>query len=121
MSEEWALRQAVIASPEDDLPRLVYADWLDEAGDPGRAEFIRAQVQLAKTAPWEPFAVQAKYRRPELLAGTPWRQHLPRGEWHEAHFPAPSKYARPAAALPVARSEGSTERRPPPSSANLSI
>ena len=67
MTEEWALRQAVITSPDDDLPRLVYADWLDDAGDPARAEFIRAQVQLATVPPWEPLAVQTKYRRPEWL------------------------------------------------------
>jgi uncharacterized protein (TIGR02996 family) len=41
-----ALLAAVIASPDDDLPRLVYADWLDEHGEPERAEFVRAQVEL---------------------------------------------------------------------------
>src|SRR5689334_18621005 len=30
----------------DDAPRLVYADWLDEHGDPERAEFIRVQCEL---------------------------------------------------------------------------
>jgi uncharacterized protein (TIGR02996 family) len=34
--------------PEDDAPRLVYADWLDEHGEPARAEFIRVQVELAR-------------------------------------------------------------------------
>ena len=34
---------AIAAAPEDDLPRLVFADWLDEHGEPERAEFIRAQ------------------------------------------------------------------------------
>src|SRR5947208_3209778 len=85
MGEEEALRRAVVASPDDDLPRLVYADWLEDAGDPDRAEFIRAQVQLARAPPWEPFAVQARYRRPELLSGAPWRDHLPRGVWHDTH------------------------------------
>src|SRR5262249_23230049 len=28
-------------------PRLVYADWLDEHGQPERAEFIRLQIELA--------------------------------------------------------------------------
>ena len=27
--------------PDADLPRLVFADWLDENDDPARAEFIR--------------------------------------------------------------------------------
>jgi uncharacterized protein (TIGR02996 family) len=37
--------RAIIAHPEDDLPRLVYADWLEERGDP-RGEFIRLQFAL---------------------------------------------------------------------------
>ncbi len=42
-----ALVQAVIQCPADDTPRLVYADWLDEHGEPERAEFIRVQCRLA--------------------------------------------------------------------------
>lgn len=38
--------RAVLEMPDDDLPRLVAADWLDEHGDEARAEFIRAQVRL---------------------------------------------------------------------------
>ena len=33
--------RAICENPADDAPRLVYADWLDENGDPDRAEFIR--------------------------------------------------------------------------------
>lgn len=42
-----ALRQAVLAAPRDDGPRLVYADWLTERGDP-RGEFITVQCALAR-------------------------------------------------------------------------
>jgi uncharacterized protein (TIGR02996 family) len=46
---EWELLlKAVVASPDDDLPRLVAADWLDEHGEPERAEFIRVQIERAK-------------------------------------------------------------------------
>jgi len=38
---ERSLLDAVLENPDDDLPRLVYADYLDEHGDPKRAEFIR--------------------------------------------------------------------------------
>jgi uncharacterized protein (TIGR02996 family) len=41
-----AFVQEIVSHPEDDAPRLVFADWLEEAGDP-EAEFIRAQVELA--------------------------------------------------------------------------
>jgi uncharacterized protein (TIGR02996 family) len=46
---EWvALLAAVRAAPDDDLPRLVAADWLDERGEPDRAEFVRLQVEAAR-------------------------------------------------------------------------
>lgn len=39
---------AIREAPDDDTPRLVYADWLDEAGgDPAHAELIRLQCRLA--------------------------------------------------------------------------
>ena len=51
MSDRDALLAAVLASPADDAPRLVYADWLDEHGEPAQAAFIRAQIDLARTDP----------------------------------------------------------------------
>jgi uncharacterized protein (TIGR02996 family) len=42
------LLRAVVADPADDTPRLVYADWLDEHDQPGRAALIRVQVELAR-------------------------------------------------------------------------
>ena len=38
--------RAICEQPADDAPRLIYADWLEEHGDPDRAEFIRLQVAL---------------------------------------------------------------------------
>jgi uncharacterized protein (TIGR02996 family) len=47
--EEQALLAAVIETPDDDAPRLIYADWLEENGDSdadrARAEFIREQIR----------------------------------------------------------------------------
>ncbi|MFK7769714.1 MAG: TIGR02996 domain-containing protein [Mariniblastus sp.] len=40
----------VIANPDDMAPRLVYADWLEEQGDP-RSEFIRIQCRIAELTP----------------------------------------------------------------------
>lgn len=34
--------------PSNDVPRLTYADWLDEHGESERAEFVRVQCELAK-------------------------------------------------------------------------
>src|SRR5271165_3238904 len=41
-----AFCRAIAEAPEDTARRLVYADWLEEQGDP-RAEFIRADLRLA--------------------------------------------------------------------------
>ena len=53
MSDEAALQTAILANPDDDTPRLAYADWLDEHGDAAardRAEFIRLQIEAARGA-----------------------------------------------------------------------
>ncbi len=38
--------QAIAESPDEDAIRLVFADWLEENGDPDRAEFIRLQCEI---------------------------------------------------------------------------
>jgi uncharacterized protein (TIGR02996 family) len=38
---------AIRENPDDDTPRLIYADWLEEHDEPERAEFIRLQVERA--------------------------------------------------------------------------
>lgn len=65
MTDGDALLAAILAHPDEDTPRLAYADWLDEnggaqahsagrAGSTGaewaadRAEFIRVQVEIAR-------------------------------------------------------------------------
>ncbi|MCS6864717.1 MAG: TIGR02996 domain-containing protein [Gemmataceae bacterium] len=52
MSEGQVLFQAILQEPDADLPRLMFADWLEEHGGNAerlRAEFIRVQVELAHT------------------------------------------------------------------------
>ena len=46
MDDEAAFVDALRAAPGDALARLVYADWLDERGDP-RAEFLRLSCRVA--------------------------------------------------------------------------
>lgn len=48
--------RAIIANPGDDLPRLVYADWLDEHGQGDRASIIRLQIET-------PSAQYVSYKR----------------------------------------------------------
>lgn len=47
MDNEFALIQTIIADPENDTPRMVYADLMEETGQWERAEFIRVQIELA--------------------------------------------------------------------------
>jgi uncharacterized protein (TIGR02996 family) len=54
MSELTNLMKAVVGNPADDLPRLVFADWFDENGQPERAEFVRVQIELEQRAAYCP-------------------------------------------------------------------
>ena len=69
MTDRDALLEAVFAAPDDDAPRLVYADWLDENGHPEQADFIRRQIELYRTPADDPTrpartaAVEASWNR----------------------------------------------------------
>jgi uncharacterized protein (TIGR02996 family) len=71
-----AFLQAIIEDPDDDTPRLVYADYLDERGDP-RGEFIRVQLALARL-PDDPRRPELEVRERRLLAehGEEWARPL---------------------------------------------
>lgn len=58
---------AIHAEPDDDLPRLIYADWLDEHGDP-RGPFVRAQLALARLPSDDPQRSEWAELEKELLA-----------------------------------------------------
>lgn len=49
MTEAETFIAAIIAQPDDDTVRLVYADWLAENGQPDRGEFVRAEIELAQS------------------------------------------------------------------------
>ena len=74
MTDGDALYRAILADPDDDAPRLVYADWLDEHGEPDRAEFVRVQCAWAALAPGDPRQDELWERWTRLLAKN-------RGRW----------------------------------------
>jgi uncharacterized protein (TIGR02996 family) len=80
MTRADAFLQAIIENPDDDTPRLVFADWLDENGEPERAEHIRAQCALAGLADDDPRrpALAERAGRLERTHGASWRAALPR-------------------------------------------
>jgi uncharacterized protein (TIGR02996 family) len=77
MNEE-AFLQAIREDPDDDAPRLVYADWLEERGDP-RAELIRIQLELARTDEHDDNRLDLEVRNDRWFAehGDRWLSRLP--------------------------------------------
>lgn len=73
------LLAAICAAPDDDAARLAYADFLDEHGEPERAEFIRLQIDLAHLPAWDRKAKLLRFRERLLLLrhGEEWRAQLP--------------------------------------------
>ena len=68
----------ICACPADDTPRLVYADWLEENGEPDLAEFIRVQIELASLGEVGPRVAALKMREQDLLVAhaTEWLKPL---------------------------------------------
>jgi uncharacterized protein (TIGR02996 family) len=78
-TEDAALWRAVVADPHDDAPRLVFADWLEEHGQPPRAEFIRVQCRLAALEEDDPArsSLERRERQLWLRHRADWRAGLP--------------------------------------------
>src|SRR5262245_55108850 len=67
MTQEQGFLQAIVADPEDEGVRLIYADWLEEQGNP-RGEFIRLQCELEKLSADDPRRPDLEAREKQLLA-----------------------------------------------------
>ena len=79
MTDLSQLLRACKASPDDNHARLVLADWLDEHGDPERAEFIRLQCDARRPVPVH------SYRVSGFSGRGPWRigeQMVPNPHWY---------------------------------------
>lgn len=76
------LLAAIRETPDDDAPRLVYSDWLEENGrddaDLARAELIRLQCRMARLEEHAPERLDLVGREQELLADHEpvWRKEL---------------------------------------------
>src|SRR5262245_12456619 len=87
MNEDYSFLRAIFHQPNDDAQRLIYADWLEERGDP-RAEFLRLEVELQRLAKDEykrkgTLEKQIRTLRPKLdaswVARMWWARNLPQG------------------------------------------
>jgi uncharacterized protein (TIGR02996 family) len=67
MSTEKTFLQTICETPDDDAPRLVFADWLEDNGQSERAELIRTQCRRAKMDEWDDGYEDLAQREQELL------------------------------------------------------
>lgn len=84
MSTERDLLDAILAAPDDDGPRLIYADWLLECGDL-RGELVAVECELARLQRGDPrrdALVARDHALQEALRGS-----LPPGTDYERGFP----------------------------------
>jgi uncharacterized protein (TIGR02996 family) len=89
MTSRRALLQAVLDAPDDDLPRLVFADWLDENGESDRADFIRAQIEFSRTPEDSPRFEQLRQQAttwPRTIRQAGWLKEVPGWARHRAEF-----------------------------------
>ncbi len=77
MSTEAALLAAIRRDPDEDRPRLLYADWLQQHGQPARAELVRIQCHLAQLPRYAPQAWPLRQRELDLSAQLTLRSRLP--------------------------------------------
>jgi uncharacterized protein (TIGR02996 family) len=88
MTDGDALYRTILEQPDDDAPRLVWADWLEEHGDADRAAFVRLQCDWAALDPGDPRRDDVWRRWATVLEsrGSGWRFELepdarPAGFW----------------------------------------
>jgi len=63
-----ALIAAIAANPDEDTPRLVLADWLQENGEEDRAEFIRYQCEAWRLEESDPRTIELRDLAYDLFA-----------------------------------------------------
>lgn len=78
MSEEQAFGDAIIANPEDDTARLVFADWLEEHGRGDEARALREAVRDREIERRLRAEIQEEFRRELRLIEEreEWRNHV---------------------------------------------
>jgi len=78
MNDGDGLRAAILAEPDDDIARLVYADWLDENGQPAAGRVRPRTSRAAQSEPFSPEAGQYDKEATKALGTNrgAWTKHL---------------------------------------------
>jgi uncharacterized protein (TIGR02996 family) len=66
-ADRQALIDAIRDEPDDERLRLVYADWLEDNGEPQRAEYVRLCYELSGLDADDPHAIELERRRTQLF------------------------------------------------------
>jgi uncharacterized protein (TIGR02996 family) len=84
MTDRESFIAGIVECPADTLRRLVFADWLDENGEPEYAEFIRVQCELSPYIDLSLEPAKSLHRRErELIA-----------DYGDMWFPVPNVFVR---------------------------
>jgi uncharacterized protein (TIGR02996 family) len=96
--------QAILASPSDEAPRLIYADWLEERGDP-RGEYLRTRIALARMPKKDKRRASFRKRLDELRPSidSEWRALFDFNLRYQAAFAALARPLRPKDGVPESR------------------
>lgn len=86
MSDHNALERGILADPEDDPRRLIYADWLEEHGGKERAEFIRLQCEIDRMPAHSPERIDREGRIEDLFKQFAEAWELLPPKWARAHY-----------------------------------
>jgi uncharacterized protein (TIGR02996 family) len=80
MDSDSGFLDAILAAPDDPAVRLVYADWLDEHGEPERAEFLRTEASLSVLPENNPrrAGLLKRLRALQLTVGDEWAASIDR-------------------------------------------
>ncbi len=92
MTDRDALLAAIIAAPDEDVPRLAFADCIEEDGEGDRAEFIRAHIEsdrLCRRPAKGGYAVGLRNPRGKQLSE---RANELLGQFEPQWFPYPHTY-----------------------------
>lgn len=69
--------RAILESPEDDAPRLAFADFMEEQGGSSPSELIRVQCEMARLKPYE-MTFEGTGHNPPIVLTAPRRVDNPR-------------------------------------------
>lgn len=86
LSQHEAFLRAIFDAPEDDTPRLVYADFLQENGDEDKAQFIRYECEYSRLHEDNPSRIDLRADINAIIRKHTAAQEIDPWPWKYAHW-----------------------------------